>query len=167
MRSHAVIVLLAGLMVAACVRYNSVAHDNPAAVTTIRAEDIGRSVQVVGRLGPPLRQVMSVEGTWMEIEFTQPQPKPDTRLRFRVETVNGKRLDKPVDLRSLDLNVIDKDGKEVELVVGEKWVMRAYETWPDYGHPHDYAEDLSKSIASPPPRGPTRLIGILKQRTAK
>lgn len=77
------------------------------------------------------------------------------------------RLDEPVDFRDADLKVMVKGGKTIAPVKGEQWELRAYETWPDYGHPHEFAEELGESFAAPAPRGPTRLIGVLKQRAAK
>ena len=75
MRSHAVLATSAVIAAIAVSHRNGVAHDDPP-TTTIRAEDIGRRVQVIGKLGVPLRQAMSVTGTWVEIKFTQPPPKP-------------------------------------------------------------------------------------------
>ncbi len=38
------------------------------APTTIRADEIGRTVKVLGRLGCPLYEMMAVRGTWVETE---------------------------------------------------------------------------------------------------
>jgi len=141
------------------------AGDEPMAPTTIRADEVGRSVSVLGTLGSPLRSVVSVSGVW--VELTEGPSKPGSSLWFRVVEVNGKRLDKPVEFRGLDVEVHEKDGKTIEPATGEQWGLRAYETWPDYGHPSDFIKELGHPPAAPAPRGPTRLIGILKQRTAK
>ena len=141
------------------------AGDEPKASTTIRADEVGRRVRVLGKLGSPLRSVVSVSGVW--VELTEGPEKPGSSLWFRVVEVNGKRLDKPVEFRALDVEVLAKDGKTIAPRKGERWELRAYETWPDYGHPSDFSDELGHPPAAPAPRGPTRLIGILKQRTAK
>lgn len=142
----------------------SFAGDQPKRPITIRADEIGRSVSVLGKLGSPLRSVVSVSGIW--VELTEGPAKPGSSLWFRVVEVGGKRLDKPIEFRGLDLEVLDKDGKAMEPAKGEQWELRAYETWPDYGHPSDFVEELGHLPGAPAPRGPTRLVGVLKQRTA-
>ena len=93
-------------------------------VSTVRAEDIGRTVTVLGRLGKPLREMMTVRGIWEEL--TGPQDKPDERLRFRVTHVNGSTLQRCVNLHRYDLEVVKKDREEVEPAKGEVWKFRAY-----------------------------------------
>ena len=139
--------------------------DEPKAPTTVRADEIGRSVSVLGKLGSPLRSVVSVSGVW--VELTEGPEKPGSSLWFRVVEVGGKRLDKPVEFRVLDVEVLEKRGKTIEPAKGEQWELRAYETWPDYGHPSDFITEMGQLTGAPAPQGATRLIGLLKQRTAK
>jgi hypothetical protein len=141
------------------------AGDEPKPPTTIRADEVGRSVSVLGKLRSPLRSVVSVSGVW--VELSEGPSKPGSSLWFRVVEVNSKLLDNPVEFRGLDVGVLEKDGKVIEPAKGEQWELRAYETWPDYGHPADFLKELGQPPAAPAPRGSTRLIGILKQRTAK
>ena len=146
-------------------RTSTLAGDEPKPPTTIRADEIGRSVRLLGKLGSPIREVMSVSGIW--VKLTEGPSKPGSSLWFRVAEVNGKRLNKPMEFRALDVEVLGKGGKTIEPVNGEQWELRAYETWPGYGHPSDFLEEMGHPTGAPAPRGPTRLIGLLKQRTAK
>ncbi len=139
--------------------------EEPKPPTTIRADEVGRSVCVLGRLGSPLRSVVSVSGIWVEV--TEGPSKPGSTLWFHVVGANGKRFDKPVEFRGLDVEVLAKDGKPIEPAKGEHWELQAYETWPDYGHPSDFLKELGSLPGAPPARGSTRLIGILKQQSAK
>jgi hypothetical protein len=160
------VLVTSGLLLAiASDRAGRLAGDEPKPPTTIRADEVGRSVSVLGKLGFPLRSVVSVSGIW--VELTEGPSKPGSSLWFRVVEVSGKQLDKPVEFRGLDLEVLGKNGKAVEPAKGEQWELRAYETWPDYGHPSAFVEELGHQPGAPAPRGPTRLVGILKQRTAK
>lgn len=63
-----------------------------------------------------------------------------------------------MDYRNVDVRVLQKDGKTIEPIQGERWTLRVYETWPDYGHHSDFIEELGEQIYAPPPRGSTRLI---------
>lgn len=137
----------------------------PPAVVTVRVEDIGEIVRVLGTLGAPLREVLSVHGTW--VELSDGPEKPGSTLWFRVTEVNGWRLAKPVGFRQLDVKVIERGGKLVEGVSGERWELRAYETWPDYSPPLDFVKELGQAPSAPPARGPARIVGLLKLRNDK
>jgi hypothetical protein len=128
---------------------------------TVRAEEIGRSVTVLGRLGPSLGSVVTITGVWRE---TIGRAKPGTSLWFCVDDVNGTRLDVPVEFRDLDVEAVAQSGKVVQPVKGERWSLRAYETWPAYGHPAEFLQELGHQPISPPKRSATRLIGIVKDR---
>lgn len=164
-RTCFVLVALTLLFGVASDRTSSLAGDEPKPPAAIRADEIGRSVNVLGKLGSPLRSVVSVSGVW--VELTEGPAKPGSSLWFRVVEVGGKRLDKPVEFRVLDVEVLEKGGKAIEPAKGEQWELRAYETWPDYGHPSDFITELGQPTGAPAPRGSTRLIGLLKQRAAK
>jgi hypothetical protein len=52
----------------------------------VRASDIGSEIEILGKLGVPLGQVITVRGRWSSGRF------PDTRLSFIVASVNGTPL---------------------------------------------------------------------------
>ena len=141
------------------------AGDEPKPPTTIQVAEIGRTIRALGQLGFPLRDVVSVQGSW--VELTDGPAKPGSTLWFRVTEVNGQQLDKPVSFRGIDVKVVEKGGKSVERVKGEQWELRAYETWPDYGHPAEFDKEMGVVPASPPAQGATRLFGLLKRRTTR
>ena len=114
--------------------------------TTIRAEDIGPTVTVLGRLGRPLREVTTVRGSWVASEPAR--SKPGAALRFRVTHVNGQPLPSPVDFGRHEVTVTAKPGDEAEPVKGEQWELRAYETWPV----RTTRKTIGTSLAWPRPR---------------
>ncbi len=129
------------------------------APVTVRADEIGQSVTVMGRLQSPIRSVLSVSGVWQK---STERSKPGELLNFYVDEVNGRRLDSPVAFRDLDVAVIDASEKPVQPVVGARWALRAYESWPHYGHPIEFDAELGKQVAARPSRSSTSLIGVLK-----
>jgi hypothetical protein len=159
--------ILAVCLVAGMVTMDSakLAGEDQKPQSTIRAEDIGLTVKVLGRLGCPLHEVMAVRGTWVESEADV--SKPGTTLWFRVSQVNGKQLDRPVEFSQYDITVAEKLEVEAIPAKGEQWELRAYETWPVRDHPPEYWKELGVAQPAPPPHGATRMFGVLKQRTAK
>lgn len=133
--------------------------------TTIRVEDIGATVKVVGLLGVSMHEVMAMRGTWIEVESDF--SKPDTALRFRISHVNGNQLDKPIDFRPNDITVAERGGVEVAPTKGEQWELRAYESWPVRNHPEDYWDALGMAPPAPPPHGATQILGVLIKRSVK
>ena len=67
-----------------------------------------------------------------------------------------------VAFRDLDVAVIDSNEKPVQPVVGARWALRAYESWPNYGHPIEFDAELGKQVAARSSRSSTSLIGVLK-----
>ncbi len=133
-------------------------------LTTVRIDRTGGAVVLHGRLGCPLREMVTVLGTW--VEHIEQRSKPDTWLRFRATHVNGKPLDQPVHFHPYDVTIVQKSGAEPEPAKGQRWELRAYETWPNRDHPAEYWKELDAMPRQPPHYGPTQIIGVLKQRTA-
>jgi hypothetical protein len=128
-------------------------------------EDLGHTVRALGQLGVPLREVVAVQGVWAELP--DGPAKPGIPWWFQVTEVNRQRLARPVGFRSLDVEIIDRGGKAVDRVQGERWELRAYETWTDLGHPAAFVQELGEVSPAPPARGVTRLVGLLKTRQGK
>ena len=143
----------------------SLAGDKPQAPVTVRAEEIGRSVTVLGRLGHPLHEMMTVRGVWLESD--EVLSKPDNPLRFHVTHLNARQLDPAIEFHVYDIMVQEKPGIEVEPAKDEQWELRAYETWPVRDHPQDYWAEFDEPSPAPPPHGATRLFGVLKKRSTE
>jgi hypothetical protein len=129
---------------------------------TVRAEEIGRSVTVLGRLEQPLHEMMTVRGVW--VESSDARSKPDNPLRFRATHVNGQALAPGVEFHVYDVTIMERPGREIDPVRGEQWELRAYETWPLVDHPEGFWSERDAAPPAPAPHGATRLIGVLRQR---
>src|SRR5260370_29323809 len=66
-------------------------------IVKISADDLASGkVVVIGRLGAPLKTMITVRGTWQHPPRAA-QPVKDFGLRFHVTHVNGSALTEPVD----------------------------------------------------------------------
>jgi len=127
---------------------------------TVRADELGGRVTVIGRLDSPLRSVLTVSGVWQKYNM---RAKPGDVVSLFVDEVNGKRLASPVEFRDLDVAVCDPTGAPVQPAIGQRWVLRAYETWPDYYHPPEFEIAMGRPPQAPAARSATRLIGVIKR----
>jgi len=132
-----------GLLVAAacwCLRVSSPDGKEAAQVTKVSVTDIGKKVIIIGRLGEPLREIMSVQGRWAYPDQSQGSTK-DYSLLFHVTHVKGRQLDQPVVFATVHA-VTERRGapqpQEVKPREGETWELRAYETGGYCGEPDDY-----------------------------
>ncbi len=93
----------------------------------IRAEDIGREVEIIGRLGIPIHQVIQIKGTWIRPDGV---PK-DNSLRFRVTHVGRRRLESPVDFHKYlvtQIHVSDNAKNAPKPAENSRWELTAWET---------------------------------------
>jgi hypothetical protein len=65
-------------------------------VQKVLATDIGTRVQIVGRLGYPLGELVTIRGTWIRPRGLPNAPVKDDAPYFTVTSVNGRKLDAPV-----------------------------------------------------------------------
>ena len=65
-------------------------------VQKVLASDIGTRVQIIGRLGYPLGELVTIQGSWIRPRGLPNQPPKDDTPYFSVTSVNGKRLETPV-----------------------------------------------------------------------
>ena len=89
---------------------------------TINATDLGTCVKIIGRLGKPMSEAVAIKGYWLFDRGTKASP-----YVFRVTTVAGKQLEKPVDFNQ---GVITLDSVRVsddDSVLGETWTCVAIE----------------------------------------
>ena len=55
---------------------------------TVRATDLGKTIELIGRLGKPMTEVVEIKGHWEDREFTKA-----SRYVFVVKDVDGRPLD--------------------------------------------------------------------------
>lgn len=95
-------------------------------VRQVHVSDIPDRVQLIGRLGHPLGDLMSVSGKWYLPEGTANSVPKEVILRFRVFKVNGKQLDVPIEF---DHGLVSPvDSKPTKAQQGDIWNLRAVET---------------------------------------
>ncbi len=99
--------------------------------------EIGRSVTLMGQLGKPLGHSMEISGRWFNPDVEFERVNKDNSARFRIESVDGKKLKEPIDysiwqfryMQTIDderweIKDLDRDSK----LPGQVWTMIAYET---------------------------------------
>ena len=139
---------------------------------TVRAQDIPRSVQILGSLGQPLGRLVTIRGHWV-----RPGIKAkDRTLEFVVGLVNGEKPAESIVLHGLQIDSIlshhdrgsksappwdwrfDKKGTEPspEPVEGETWEMMGVET----GHFQDYSPEVWQEIGGPTNQTPPFQRGL-------
>lgn len=107
---------------------------------TISADDLSSGkIVVIGRLGLPLRQMMTIRGTWDYPEQVPGRVLKIHELRFRVSHVDGKKLAKPLDFDK-DLVQVTKigDRNSLQPSQGEEWEFRGFETGSFRARPQQY-----------------------------
>ncbi len=65
-------------------------------VQKVLVSDIGKRVQIIGRLGYPLGELVTIRGAWIRPRGLPNQPLKDDTPYFSVTSVNGRRLETPV-----------------------------------------------------------------------
>jgi hypothetical protein len=140
---------------------------------TIRAQDIPKTVQILGRLGQPLGSLLTVRGKWTRPGINM----KDRSLVFHVTLANGKEPDGKVDLHSLLVKPILSDHKGREPKSGELWDWRfdwegskpgptpsEGETWEmlgvETGCFNSYSGDAWREIGSSVPQSPPCMEGF-------
>lgn len=95
----------------------------PGKITTVRADEIGKKVQIIGRVGKPMGTVMTVRGAWHRRVGAA---KPGVGLEFHVTEVNDHRLPEPVVFLPELIHV--RQPQNVKPEEGAVWELRAIET---------------------------------------
>ena len=143
-------------------------------ITTVRAQDIPKTVQIIGRLGQPLGDLMTIRGKW-----TSPgRFVKDNALVFHVHLVNGKKPKESPGLYDLQVSAIfppwggrkPKRGESWDWrfewggsepsptpVEGETWEMMGVET----GSFVDYSHDVWREIGGPAVQGSPSRAGFV------
>ncbi|HUY90676.1 MAG TPA: hypothetical protein VMV10_18215 [Pirellulales bacterium] len=107
----------------------------------ISVEEIGKTADLIGRLGKPL-------GTWVTVKGKWALPKKvvkDFSLRFTVTHVNGAKLEKAVEFHVTQIMAVDRRGKSImpkpenrRKLDGQTWTLNAYETGEFHITPPEY-----------------------------
>ena len=114
------------------------------AVQRVAASEIGKSVEIVGTLGLPLGEVLTIRGEWSMHDLSGRRlSMKETWLMFIVFTINGKELEKPVEFREFLVSRIDSLAvEEAKPAVGEIWEMRGVELGRYHGVPPEAVTEL-------------------------
>jgi hypothetical protein len=114
----------------------------------VHYSDIPERVLIIGKLGQPLGQLVTVRGTW-----TAPYPsKPGLPVVLVVNQVNGNPIDSPAKFDVVE-PVWERDEEVTKRAVGEEWELRGVETGGFVGFGDKVWEELGQQPASRPPRG--------------
>jgi hypothetical protein len=103
------------------------AEDGQSSVSTVRAEDIPDRVQIIGSLGRPLGEMVTIRGKWWDPgRRTKGPPPKDMTPRFRVTEVNGERLVERVTFRRELIRPVDVGGgnRAPDPEDGATWELR-------------------------------------------
>lgn len=89
---------------------------------SVKAADLGETVQLIGRLGKPMTEVVEIAGHWEKRFFTQA-----SRYVLVVTAVAGKSLDKPVEFNRFVVSLDGKDLDDDDAILNETWTCKAIE----------------------------------------
>jgi hypothetical protein len=149
--------LLAGLVVCqplmvfpgitGATRSQVIAAESP--MKTVLAADIGKSVQIIGRLGRPLGELVTLRGSWRFPEKIMKDMAPS----FRVLSVNGKQLKDPVEFVANGFFYpVVSHVAEIPWDEGKVWEVRGYETGEFRVTPREVARDTPEDPNPGPPQ---------------
>ncbi len=86
----------------------------------VKASEIGRSVELVGRLGAPMATVVELDGRWESGDESKP-----TGMIFVVTSVNGIALTSKVTFNHIAVTVAGDDSQRLQPKDGDKWHCRS------------------------------------------
>lgn len=140
----------------------------------VLAKEIGRRVGIVGNLGKPLGDFLTIRGHWDDA--THGLSKGEN-WEFVVTAVGGMELETPERFGWYFVRYYqDPDGlsdplarptgmvNRVPLVVSDSatWELRGYESGRFDGHPDDYGDELHRHHVESQPSGPPVPPGLIK-----
>lgn len=86
----------------------------------VNASEIGRSVDLVGRLGVPMATVVEIEGRWESGDESKP-----SGMVLVVTSVNGIVLKTRVEFNEMAVTVVGDESQPLRPKVGDKWHCRS------------------------------------------
>ena len=146
------------------------AHSPPKVQQKIPVAEIGKGVQLIGRLGHPLGTMVTLTGTWAYPD----QSKGPTKiydLQFTIRTVNGEPLMPPLVVDVWLMHVLDKNkqnaipshDRHAELA-GASWSIRGYETGRYTVTPDEYWKFRGPITMRPSPVFESSIVGFTTER---
>jgi hypothetical protein len=108
------------------------------ATTRVKLGDVPERVEIVGRLGAPIGELVDVQGEWQAS-----RAKPGEPLYFVVREVNGRAVD--VAFGTLPADRVRCAGRKVEELQpreGDLWEMRGIEAFDYVGYPEAFWKEL-------------------------
>jgi hypothetical protein len=129
------------------VEASSTAKDKERTMGTVHYSDIPERVQIVGRLGLPLGQLVTVRGKWI-----MPFPSKPASPTFIIDYVDGRLLNPPAEFGEVE--PVEGGGGEIsKRIIGEEWEIRGVETGGFVGFSDQVWAELGQPPAQRPPRG--------------
>jgi hypothetical protein len=116
-------------------------------VQKVLASDIGTRVQIIGCLGYPLGELVTIQGSWIRPRGLPNQPVKDDSPYFSVTSVNGKRLETPV---RFDFFAKAYGAEEIPKQEGPVLEVRGCESGGFLGTPREVRDDASRRPNPPP-----------------
>ncbi len=132
--------------------------------THVAIDDIGVRVEVIGRLGVPLRKMTYFKATWIQ---SSDRSKPESiPLRLTIIEIDRVSVERDILFRPADVVFVDIAGKEV---VAHELTgvidLFGYEDWVTFGPPFEFDKAIGKPVGgSPRPRGRSQLRAIVQSR---
>jgi hypothetical protein len=162
-------IVVAVLMMVVGLRNTNAEDKSPP--TDVCVDEIGKGVRLIGRLGAPLEQMITVEGSW---SYPPGNPKEGS-LIFSASSVDGKALEKPVQFYAGLVDVVQQ-GKKVTPNGGEKWTLRGFETG-QYHYQGKTPAEYYRESGKPAPETmqaavwmrpfTSNLVGVLRSRSGR
>ena len=101
----------------------------------IPVDELGKSADLIGRLGKPLGSWVTIKGTWSYPKSRNGRRPKDASLRFTVSHVDGVELAKSVEFNIAQIDAKNSQGqsafqefKDRRKLDGRTWTLKAYET---------------------------------------
>jgi len=123
------------------------ANTEPSAAI-VSAADIPVRVQIIGKLGRPLGELVKLRGRWEwpEVKHTSDGKTIGEKyrsLQFRAEMINGVRIDLPVTFRKELVQFVGKADKRPPTAgAGDVWEIQGAESGGFYEHPPALLNEL-------------------------
>lgn len=111
----------------------------------VSVDDLGKSAELIGRLGKPLGTWVTIKGKWALPKAVVKEYSP----RFMATHVDGAKLEKPVEFNIGQVEAVDSSGKSVmpkpenrRKLDGQTWTLEAYESGEFHITPPEYYEAI-------------------------